>query len=702
MKKIGIVLLVLSLILTLALPVLAEDAPSFDLEQIIITASPLEVTQNEGGIVSTKVVKPGKATNVGDLLSDLVGIDMNRRAGVGDTKDNIKLRGFDSTRFLVVIDGRPVNAAGVVGGYYVDWSTFPLDNVEKVEVIRGPKSAIYGNTLGGVISITTKKGSQEPVTRIQTMFGSNNLQNYLLEHSGSGGKLSYNLTAGKNKTDGYLLNNFFDGQNYSLKTTYTFDNQGELTLGLQSNQAKRGYIIANTDSSKGPISDGEIFAPGTGADVFKPGSGSYVDKTKNYYDLSYKQPTKDGSWKIQYFKNHEDRREYNYDANGNLILDRKVESDRSWGWSAQQEKKAGSHKLTYGLEEKNFGYGNLYYNYVKDGGLLIVDNKLVSGNVNLPMYGIIKDNITDPRPTQKLKTQSIYIQDEYKVNDKLSYLLGLRYDKYAGRHDSSTTNADLPPIDGNSLSPKFEVDYQFNPDTLGYLSLSKAYRVPTMPEYYWWYKGNNSGYGLNKPLKAEEGNSYEIGLKKRIGENTNYRIAVYYNDISNYIYNNIAYTTGMNRQVYNIDNVKIYGVELDGQHKINKQLTTFANYTYQKTSKPQDNKNGIPLLGSLTELDYHPAHKFNFGLRYQTKDNTQIALSGRYVGSQKAIYMVGNTATLQKLGGYTVVNLSITHTWEDDKEASLFVDNLFNKQYSEVYGYPMQGTTYGFAYKQKF
>ena len=723
MKKIGILLVSFSLVLALILPVLAEEAPSFDLEQIIITASPLDIQQSEGNIVSTKVVKPGKATNVADLLSDLVGVDISRKTAVGDTKDTIKLRGFDSSRFIVAIDGRPMNAGGVVGGYFMDWSTFPLDNVEKIEVIRGPKSAVYGNTIGGVINIITKKGTQEPVTRLQTMFGSNDLQNYLLEHSGSSGNLAYVLTAGKTKTDGYLRNNYLDNKDFSLKTTYTFNNKGELTLGLQSTDSERGFIVENSGGNGYPASTGEILLPATGAPLFKLNPGSHWDKKKTYYNVAYKQPTDDGFWQVQYFKNEEDRREFNYDINGKLILDRKVESDRSWGYSLQQQKQTGKHKLTYGWDEKNFGYGNTYYNYVDPSQLGLgvsfdPSTGLLTGG-NSALYGTINDSLRDPRPTQKLKTQGIYIQDEYHVNERLSYLLGLRYDKYAGRHDKSTNDPDLPDINGSGLSPKVGMNYQFNPETIGYLSVSKAYVMPTLPEYYWWYKaqnlpGDGSRINMNKPLEAEEGIAYEIGLKKKLGERTNYRIAAYYNDIDNYIYNNIFYIPGMKKQVHNIDNVKVWGLELDGEHKLSDRLSVFANYTYQKTQTPKNSfVAGITddEVKNLTELDYHPRHKANIGLRYQTEDKTQIALTARYVGKQKALHIPGASYLnpmgagqlhLQKLGGYTVANLSITHPFNDDKEVSLFVDNLFNKQYSEVYGYPMQGTTYGFAYKQKF
>ena len=79
----------------------------------------------------------------------------------------LAIRGFSGNRIMLNIDGRPVNASGVVGGYYIDWGTVPLDNIEKIEIIRGGSSVRYGNNaLGGVVNVITKKPTETPTATL--------------------------------------------------------------------------------------------------------------------------------------------------------------------------------------------------------------------------------------------------------------------------------------------------------------------------------------------------------------------------------------------------------------------------------------------------------------------------------------------------------------------------------------------------------
>ncbi|GAB6906484.1 hypothetical protein DESC_580061 [Desulfosarcina cetonica] len=102
-----------------------------------------------------------------DVLKGEPDIDLKRRTLVGDTADSLAIRGFSGNRILLNINGRPVNASGVVGGYYIDWGTIPLDNIEKIEIIRGGSSVRYGNNaLGGVVScIKTMRIATRRITR---------------------------------------------------------------------------------------------------------------------------------------------------------------------------------------------------------------------------------------------------------------------------------------------------------------------------------------------------------------------------------------------------------------------------------------------------------------------------------------------------------------------------------------------------------
>jgi len=90
-------------------------------------------------------------------LDNSAGIDLKRISPGGDHGSAVTIRGFDESRCLILLDGRPLNAAGVYGGDYVDWSSLSTEDIERIEVIRGAKSAVYGNTLGGVVNIITRR-----------------------------------------------------------------------------------------------------------------------------------------------------------------------------------------------------------------------------------------------------------------------------------------------------------------------------------------------------------------------------------------------------------------------------------------------------------------------------------------------------------------------------------------------------------------
>lgn len=172
------------------MPVMAEDAPTYNLEEIIIQADAVSPDKADTTI-NVKTVSPGKAATIPELLRSSAGIDVQQRAIAGDNQDStIKLRGFDARRYTILLNGRQINSAGVMGGQYVDWTTIPLNTVEKIQIIKGGKSAAHGNTLGGVINIITRdKGVNGG--EINILSGSNGRYDYLFNYSGSAGKLDF-------------------------------------------------------------------------------------------------------------------------------------------------------------------------------------------------------------------------------------------------------------------------------------------------------------------------------------------------------------------------------------------------------------------------------------------------------------------------------------------------------------------------------
>ncbi len=149
-------LCLLAMLLTSSVSAAAE-IPSYDMQEIIIVGDAAKTPVTEDSI-NVRHINPAKTATLPEILSQTAGIDIQLRSTVGDNQDGtVKLRGFDARRFTVLLNGRPVNSAGVMGGQYIDWNTIPLDTVERIQIVKGGKSAAYGNTLGGVINIVTKE-----------------------------------------------------------------------------------------------------------------------------------------------------------------------------------------------------------------------------------------------------------------------------------------------------------------------------------------------------------------------------------------------------------------------------------------------------------------------------------------------------------------------------------------------------------------
>ena len=168
------------------------------------------------------------AISVADAVAKLTpGAFVTRRGvagyGVGASgTGSISMRGLGgkpNTQVLILIDGRP-DFMGIFGHPLPD--AYPLDFVERIEVLRGPGSAIYGtNAMGGVVNIITRTQHQPGFqTRLSLGAGNFNTQEYLVQHSGKFNRLDYYLTGSYRTSDGHRDNSAFSAQTYSLKIGY--------------------------------------------------------------------------------------------------------------------------------------------------------------------------------------------------------------------------------------------------------------------------------------------------------------------------------------------------------------------------------------------------------------------------------------------------------------------------------------------------
>jgi outer membrane receptor protein involved in Fe transport len=251
----------------------AEEIPPADsikyrLNPVIVTATKIAGAQKElaasVSVIDHATIEQASTSSVLELISDLIpGLYITERAVMGfgvssGAAGGISIRGIGGspvTGVLVLRDGRP-DIMGLMGHSLPD--AYSLDGVERIEVVRGPASFLYGtNAMGGVINIVSKSITDEGFqTSLTGGIGTFNTQKLVANHGGRKGALDYRLSAAVRKTDGHRDNSDYEGDQYTAHFGYRFSDKTKL-------------------SANGNFSKTNLFDPG-------PVTSSYDD---HWYDV---------------------------------------------------------------------------------------------------------------------------------------------------------------------------------------------------------------------------------------------------------------------------------------------------------------------------------------------------------------------------------------------------------------------------------
>ena len=330
---VGILILILPLI-SWANEEKQKEEELVKLEEMVVTAMKEEavvITPTKTVINVEKYAKPGATQTVRDILMDIGGIDIKRISIVPNPSEGITLRGLDESRFLVNVDGRPVNQWGAYGGYLMDWSTLPLDNVEKIEVIRGSHSALYPFSMGGTINIITKKGIKtkeiKPKITVESGVSEYGMETYAATVTGGFANfIGYSFSGARRIGDGYLRNNDLDWHYFTGRVTFFLPTEGKLTLGHSTNNFKMGYPVVNDPrrpdyKSHYPTvpDDMEILTHRPFSATY-PGGINYWHRRMVYDDVILTQPIGEGVLNFNLYRNMGTRHDYQYSMRGGGIV----------------------------------------------------------------------------------------------------------------------------------------------------------------------------------------------------------------------------------------------------------------------------------------------------------------------------------------------------------------------------------------------
>ncbi len=220
-----------------------EEQIQYQLSPIVVTATrtpqPLWESEASVTLVTDDEIQQSTAQHLGDVLRLLPGITMGSFGGIGQNI-SVGMRGSTAGQVLFLVDGVPINDPQHGG---LDLNQISLDNVERIEVLRGSASSLYGaDALGGVIHVVTKSTVYEtPFSRLTYMQGDDSLEKIAGQFARLVGKrLGLQMVASSTETDGFRTNSDYLGRHLSARLDYAFADGWKATYSTQMYRSELG------------------------------------------------------------------------------------------------------------------------------------------------------------------------------------------------------------------------------------------------------------------------------------------------------------------------------------------------------------------------------------------------------------------------------------------------------------------------------
>ncbi len=682
--------------------IVGMDGPSFAAEikvnriDDVVVRAESEQPAMDDLVPADDISRPGVSDTVLDAMRNLPGVQFKRTAVSGSENGKLRIRGFDETRLRIMKNGVPVHRDGSYGIGPVDWSTLPAEAVESIEIYRGAGPAKFGNALGGVVNIVTKKPGDTPGMSISSMYGSMDTSMNSITHSGKAGAVGWILSGGRYDTDGYLRNNFVEQHRASGEISVKMPFGTELGAGFAWSDQETGMPVMNGPGTPhykpgDPDADGrELGGPGISyrlKDGFSAwGEKSFAEDENLSFNTWIAKAFDKGSARLDFRTWRQDKREVYYDAEdpGKKIYERETDAEPdNWSLNLAIEKEISSHRIEAGAESRSHGWGDQTVTYI--------DESYFNGSINSPFFAFLREGFKGQ--PNNMKYHALYLQDHWQINPALDLEFGVRQEWFkADSIDPDafgfTWSTPESKLDESNLAPRLRLGYRPWADGVFHLAFNVAHRYPTSPEYFWWYLNNGTGF-FNTGFNPEKALQYEFSYEHTVSDVAKLMVRSYYYEVDDYIASNFVAGTGS--VFYNIDQVTLKGAEIGISVNLPWNLSTFANVTCQRGEKEGDPWDSNDVLeGQIPDF---PETMANWGLDFKLDDLVSAHLTVNYVGDREHF----NGANLKRLGSYTLVNCSAEwKVWQKNSSSlklKLAAENIFDREYEEEAGYPMPGAT---------
>ena len=662
------------------------------LQEVVVTATGtghlLKDVPVQTEVISRKMIESYGGKSIEDILS---GLTASFSFNEGDMGSQTQLNGLGNNYILILIDGKRIH--GDNGGEN-DLGLIDPHNIERIEIVKGAQSALYGSdAMAGVINIITKKHDTEGLLLEEnTRYGR---FNDIRQHNGVGfriGKVQSYTGFQLQHTDGWqnTSNEYAEG--------HVITDSRNKTLNKFTNWQISEKLTYN------PTKDLELYADGSfyRKIINRPTNGRYPSCDVYTYDLLYRNASVSASGK--YFTNRKkkdylsldldwNKHAYYYSYTARTYEDAYIDGELEHGvpfYAGQERLQSDQQRMMATLK----GVFHLPYS-----NTLNVGAEYRHDYLKAPMRtanGSASDN-----------TAAVYAQDEYTPFQWLNITAGMRL----------VDNAKF----GFHFTPKLSAMASFG-DFRFRLGWSQGFKSPTVKELYYRYlhvMGSTTFFNMgNTDLKPQTSNYFSANLEYRTSK-FSASVTGYYNKLDKMIaLINVPVdelpkdvTTGYlgdgsgkvtARRYQNMENAKTYGVDVNLSYNIYKDLSMTANYSYLDTKANKYNTDHSRLEKAVIDGMAH--HKWNFSAIYSHRfsDGYRLGASLSTRGSSRRHYE--NNGDGKK---FQIWRLSTTHDF-GKKNAPLTykveagVDNIFNYKDTTMHPYHLGTTTGGATWYVSF
>lgn len=654
---------------------LSQDTLVRQLPEVFITATRTRKSIKEIparlNSIDTISIENQPAITTDDLLRLIPGANIDRHQGIFSKNSSITLRGLNGTpRTLILIDGVPISKADGGG---VNWNRMVNDNIERIEVIKGPVSSVYGgNAMAGVINVITKQPTAKLEGELKTFYGTYNTYGGLLRLGGrlkpTGNSLYYAVNGFYRQGDGYIFMPEKSRDSMDLKA-YLWETSASAEVGYRYGSGSYSEVEYSYFNDK----------RGDGTKIFEPDGGYNRYPTHN---LRFTSDNNFGkfNWVLRYFYQDE-----NYLRQSETISEKKGKKYTLYNTDSHRKDQGLWTNVTYKAKH------NMDFTFGMDLKRGSVDGR----DIYLTSTDILVNK-------GKLDLLALFTGYEWRpFNKKLTFMAGLRFDAdkfYDGSFsilDATTLTEFMTLYPSNfkdetwqSWSPKVGIKYFLNDKSDIYISYSKGFRPGMLDDMC--RNGNVSkGFKLANPqLMPEHVHNYEIGGNFRPFKGISIEPTVYYTlgtDFHYFVGNGDSIATGGDNlkpviQRQNVSSVDVLGAEITFNWQYNKQLYFTANYAFNN-SKIRSFDTTKRIAKDLTGkfLMEVPVHQFFAGVFYNSS-LLQSSIVYSYNGSQW-----NDDENTLKASSYNTFDFKIGKSFKAFS-ANLIIQDLFNTRYYDSKG----------------